>query len=77
MLHWYGLTRRFTLLRSYNGDPIGPEDLKTKSAEQRARGAPNQVSEEEGMILKALVICVSALPSLTTFQLHLSQRLYN
>jgi serine/arginine repetitive matrix protein 2 len=55
MLHWYSLTRRFTLLRSYNGDPVALEDLKTKFAEQRARGGINQVSEEEeDMILEAL-----------------------
>jgi serine/arginine repetitive matrix protein 2 len=55
MLHWYSLTRRFTLLRSYNGDPVGLQELKSKFAEQRARGALNQVSEEEeGMILEAL-----------------------
>lgn len=54
-LIYCSLTRRFTLLRSYNGDPVALEDLKSKFAEQRRRGAPNQVSEvEEDMILEAL-----------------------
>ena len=52
---WHSLTRRFTLLRSEDGEPVGLEQLKARFAEQRARGAPNQVSEEEeSMILEAL-----------------------
>lgn len=52
---WHSLTRRFTLLRSEGGEPVGLEHLKARFAEQRARGAPNQVSEEEeSMILEAL-----------------------
>jgi len=52
---WYSLTRRFTLLRSEDGVPVGLEHLRARFAEQRARGAPNQVSEEEeSMILEAL-----------------------
>ncbi|KAF8843621.1 hypothetical protein BDN67DRAFT_964101 [Paxillus ammoniavirescens] len=47
------LTRRFTLLRTSSGDPISLDDLKLKFAEQRARGAPNQITEaEEDMILE-------------------------
>ena len=52
---WHSLTRRFTLLRSEDGELVGLEHLRARFAEQRARGAPNQVSEEEeGMILEAL-----------------------
>jgi len=52
---WHSLTRRFTLLRYEDGEPVGLEHLKARFAEQRARGAPNQVSEEEEtMILEAL-----------------------
>ncbi|KAI0071815.1 hypothetical protein K474DRAFT_1686903 [Panus rudis PR-1116 ss-1] len=49
------LTRRFSVLRNSAGVPIGIDDLKSKFAEQRARGAENQVTEEEeDMILEAL-----------------------
>lgn len=49
------LTRRFTLLRSSSGDPLTLDDLRSKFAEQRARGVPNQISEEEeDMILETL-----------------------
>ncbi|KAG1877807.1 hypothetical protein DFJ58DRAFT_7265 [Suillus subalutaceus] len=49
------LTRRFTLLRSPYGDPLTLDDLRSKFAEQRARGVPNQISEEEeDMILETL-----------------------
>ena len=52
---WHSLTRRFTLLRSEDGVPVGLEHLRARFAEQRARGALNQVSEEEeSMILEAL-----------------------
>jgi serine/arginine repetitive matrix protein 2 len=50
---WHSLARRFTLLQ--DGELLGLEHLKARFAEQRARGAPNQVSEEEEtMILEAL-----------------------
>ncbi|KAG2041773.1 hypothetical protein BDR03DRAFT_1073490 [Suillus americanus] len=49
------LTRRFTLLRSPSGDPLTLDDLRSKFAEQRARGVANQISEEEeDMILETL-----------------------
>lgn len=49
------LTRRFTLLRSSSGDPLTLDDLRSKFAEQRARGVPSQISEEEeDMILETL-----------------------
>jgi len=52
---WHSLTRRFTLLRYEDGEPVGLEQLRARFAEQRARGALNQVSEEEeSMILEAL-----------------------
>lgn len=55
MLQWYSLTRRFSVLRNSSGEPIGFDELKSKFAEQRARGAEHRVSEEEeDMILEAL-----------------------
>ncbi|KZT74004.1 hypothetical protein DAEQUDRAFT_761471 [Daedalea quercina L-15889] len=55
MLERYSLTRRFSLLRASSGTPIALDDLKSKFAEQRARGSRNQVTEEEeDMILEAL-----------------------
>lgn len=55
MLAWYSLTRRFSVLRSSAGDPVVLDDLRGKLAEQRARGAENQITEEEAdMILEAL-----------------------
>nr|VWP00497.1 SGE1 protein [Ganoderma boninense] len=49
------LTRRFSVLRNSSGEPIGLDELKSKFAEQRARGSQNQVTEEEeDMILEAL-----------------------
>ncbi|KAF8557337.1 hypothetical protein OG21DRAFT_1457871 [Imleria badia] len=48
------LARRFTLLRTFSGDPVSLVDLKLKFAEQRARGV-NPISEaEEDMILQTL-----------------------
>ncbi|KAI0340118.1 hypothetical protein BDW22DRAFT_1360638 [Trametopsis cervina] len=50
-----GLTRRFSVLRNSSGEPIGLDEIKSKLAEQRARGSENRVSEEEeDMILEAL-----------------------
>lgn len=55
MLHWYSLTRRFSVLRNSSGEPIGLDELKSRFAEQRARGSEHRVSEEEeDMILEAL-----------------------
>ncbi|EIW60763.1 uncharacterized protein TRAVEDRAFT_71059 [Trametes versicolor FP-101664 SS1] len=49
------LTRRFSVLQNSTGEPIGLDELKSKFAEQRARGSQNQVTEEEeDMILEAL-----------------------
>jgi hypothetical protein len=49
------LSRRFSLLRNSQGDLPPWEDLKTKFADQRARGAPHQISEEEeDMLLDTL-----------------------
>ena len=51
---WHSLARRFTPLRSEDGVPVGLDHLRARFAEQRARGAPNQVSEEEeSMTLEA------------------------
>lgn len=55
MLQWYSLTRRFSVLRNSAGEPIGIDELKSRFAEQRARGSEHRVSEEEeDMILEAL-----------------------
>ena len=55
MLEWYSLTRRFSVLRNSSGEPIRLDELKSKFAEQRARGSQHQVTEEEeDMILEAL-----------------------
>ena len=49
------LSRRFTLLRKPTGESATLDDLRGKFAEQRARGAENQISEEEeDMILETL-----------------------
>ncbi|KAF8894697.1 hypothetical protein BD779DRAFT_1669167 [Infundibulicybe gibba] len=49
------LSRRFSLLRSSSGDPVSFEHLRSRLAEQRARGAEHQISvEEEDMILETL-----------------------
>ncbi|KAF8959075.1 hypothetical protein BDZ97DRAFT_1424778 [Flammula alnicola] len=49
------LSRRFSLLRSATGDPVSLDNLRTRLANQRARGAPNQISEEEeDMLLETL-----------------------
>ncbi|KAG8217895.1 hypothetical protein J3R82DRAFT_6061 [Butyriboletus roseoflavus] len=49
------LTRRFTFLRTSSGNPVSLVDLRLKFAEQRARGAPNQITvAEEDMILQTL-----------------------
>lgn len=55
MLHWYSLTRRFSVLRNSAGEPIGLDELKSRLAEHRAKGSEHRVSEEEeDMILEAL-----------------------
>ncbi|KAG6821072.1 hypothetical protein H0H93_007231 [Arthromyces matolae] len=41
------LSRRFSLLRSPSGDPVGLDVLRGRLADQRKRGAANQISEEE------------------------------
>ncbi|TFK55217.1 hypothetical protein OE88DRAFT_1723594 [Heliocybe sulcata] len=49
------LSRRFSLLRSASGNPLSLEDLRSRIAEQRAKGAENQLSEEqEDMLLESL-----------------------
>ncbi|KAF9566339.1 hypothetical protein CPC08DRAFT_116394 [Agrocybe pediades] len=49
------LSRRFSLLRSSSGDPVSIELLRSRLAGQRARGAENQISEEEeDMLLETL-----------------------
>lgn len=41
------LSRRFTFLRAASGEPVSLDDLKSRLADQRARGAENHLSEEE------------------------------
>ncbi len=49
------LSRRFTLLRAASGDSVSLDDLKSRLADQRARGAENYLSEEEtDMFLQTL-----------------------
>ncbi|PFH52425.1 hypothetical protein AMATHDRAFT_84522 [Amanita thiersii Skay4041] len=49
------LAKRFSLLRSPKGEPFTVEDLRYRLAEQRARGAKNQITEEEeDMLLETL-----------------------
>lgn len=49
------LSRRFSLLRSSSGDLVPLDQLRSRLAEQRARGAENHISEEEeDMILETL-----------------------
>jgi serine/arginine repetitive matrix protein 2 len=49
------LSRRFTLLRAASGDTATLDELKSKLAQQRARGAENYLSEEEtDMFLQTL-----------------------
>ncbi|KAG7092396.1 hypothetical protein E1B28_008753 [Marasmius oreades] len=49
------LSQRFSLLRDSSGDPLSVDVLKSRLADQRARGAENQISEEEEeMILETL-----------------------
>ncbi|KAJ4488031.1 hypothetical protein J3R30DRAFT_882868 [Lentinula aciculospora] len=49
------LTRRFSLLRYSSGEPLPVDLLRSRLAEQRARGVENHISEEEeDMILESL-----------------------
>ncbi|CAE6503751.1 unnamed protein product [Rhizoctonia solani] len=45
------LSRRFTLLRGQNGEPLSIDDVRTRLAHQRANGHVNQVTEEEEEIM--------------------------
>ncbi|KAF6764784.1 hypothetical protein DFP72DRAFT_1120488 [Ephemerocybe angulata] len=49
------LSRRFSLLRTPAGDPVTIDDLRSKFAEQRAKGVDHTISEEEeDMLLETL-----------------------
>ncbi|KAJ7172629.1 hypothetical protein C8R46DRAFT_1086659 [Mycena filopes] len=49
------LSRRFTLLGSASRDSVAVDALRSRLADQRARGAENQISEEEeAMIIETL-----------------------
>ncbi|QRW14770.1 proteophosphoglycan 5 [Ceratobasidium sp. AG-Ba] len=45
------LSRRFTLLRGQNGEPLSIEDVRSRLAQQRANGHENHVTEEEEEIM--------------------------
>ncbi|GLB35396.1 hypothetical protein LshimejAT787_0209610 [Lyophyllum shimeji] len=45
------LSRRFSLLRSSTGEPVGLDVLRSRLADQRARGTANHISEEEEEML--------------------------
>ncbi|KAK2460598.1 hypothetical protein APHAL10511_007068 [Amanita phalloides] len=45
------LSKQFSVLRSPTGEPVTVQDLKSKFALQRARGAQNQITEEEEVML--------------------------
>ncbi|KAG9104934.1 hypothetical protein FRC06_005001 [Ceratobasidium sp. 370] len=45
------LSRRFTLLRGQNGEPLSIEDVRSRLALQRANGHENHVTEEEEEIM--------------------------
>ncbi|KEP55580.1 bestrophin domain protein [Rhizoctonia solani 123E] len=45
------LSRRFTLLRGQNGEPLSIDDVRTRLAHQRANGHINHVTEEEEEIM--------------------------
>src|SRR3954464_12710728 len=49
------LSRRFSLLRKSTGEPISLDDMRQRFVEQRAKGTPNTISEEEEeMLFEAL-----------------------
>ena len=55
LTNFISLSRRFSLLRSATGDQVSLDSLRTRLAHQRARGGPNQISEEEeDMFLETL-----------------------
>ncbi|CAE6507959.1 unnamed protein product [Rhizoctonia solani] len=47
----FSLSRRFTLLRGQNGEPLSIDDVRTRLAQQRANGHVNHVTEEEEEIM--------------------------
>ncbi|CAE6407955.1 unnamed protein product [Rhizoctonia solani] len=61
------LSRRFTLLRGQNGEPLSIDDVRTRLANQRANGHVNQVTEEEQEIMiDALIRAHSIDPSVAS-----------
>ncbi|KAF8652683.1 hypothetical protein AX16_004188 [Volvariella volvacea WC 439] len=49
------LSRRFSLLRPASGEPAASEEYKGRFAEQRARGAESQITEEEEDMIFATI----------------------
>lgn len=47
----FSLSRRFSLLRNQNGEPLPLDSVRNRLAEQRAKGAEIQISEEEEDIM--------------------------
>lgn len=61
------LSRRFTLLRGQNGEPLSIDDVRSRLAQQRANGHTNQVTEEEEQIMiDALIRAHSIDPTATS-----------
>ncbi|KAF8610822.1 hypothetical protein BDV93DRAFT_601779 [Ceratobasidium sp. AG-I] len=61
------LSRRFTLLRGQNGEPLSIDDVRSRLAQQRANGHANQVTEEEEQIMiDALIRAHSIDPTATS-----------
>lgn len=50
------MSRRFTLLRGQNGEPLSIDDVRSRLAQQRANGHVNHVTEEEEEIMIGALI---------------------
>ncbi|GJJ11942.1 hypothetical protein Clacol_006180 [Clathrus columnatus] len=66
------LSRRFTLLRNSNGDPISLDNVRSRFAEQRARGEEIQITEEEEDIIVQALSDIQATSMTQTMSLTLS-----
>ena len=70
---WYSLTRRFALLRSKNGEPVGLEQLKARLADERGL-APTGLESIQVHIYRATIRkatkCVHDLQTLAYINEH-------
>ncbi|KAG6831191.1 hypothetical protein H0H92_012331 [Tricholoma furcatifolium] len=57
------LSRRFSLLRSASGEPVGIDVLRSRLADQRARGAEAQITEEEEELIFDTIHNFRSIPS--------------